>query len=382
MSARESVALFPVVTLMSHASLTLLLGLMLAPSACALQSAEHAPAEPAPAELGQVHWLRDLDAGLAASRQSGLPVFVLFQEVPGCATCVAFGQDALSQPLLVEAIETLFVPVCIDNSAGGKDAEMLRRYDEPAFNFPVCRFFGPDGTELLPRRDRIWTSGGIATRMVGALAAAGRPAPEWLLLAEAGLALERQQTATFAMSCFWEGEAHLGALEGVVSTRPGFVAGQEVVEVAYDPTRVAYGTLVKEAGSMQCASTVWAHAGEQLAAAKELVGERARELTGPVRDAGADDRTRSLAGRPAAYLPLLPVQAARVNAALAGGAAIGPWLSPRQLALLAAVEAALRADSHALDGLVRPLVVDKLPAYQAALAGRLAAAVPEAPRNS
>ena len=34
-------------------------------------------------EVGTVKWGRDLDAALAASKASGKPVFVLFQEVPG-----------------------------------------------------------------------------------------------------------------------------------------------------------------------------------------------------------------------------------------------------------------------------------------------------------
>jgi len=34
-------------------------------------------------EIGTVEWGRDLDSALAASKASGKPVFVLFQEVPG-----------------------------------------------------------------------------------------------------------------------------------------------------------------------------------------------------------------------------------------------------------------------------------------------------------
>ncbi len=34
-------------------------------------------------ELGTVKWSRDLPASLEASKKSGKPVFLLFQEVPG-----------------------------------------------------------------------------------------------------------------------------------------------------------------------------------------------------------------------------------------------------------------------------------------------------------
>ncbi len=36
-----------------------------------------------PVEVGDVHWGRDFDAALKMSAESGKPVLVLFQEVPG-----------------------------------------------------------------------------------------------------------------------------------------------------------------------------------------------------------------------------------------------------------------------------------------------------------
>ena len=77
-----------------------------------------------PKELGRVHWQRDFDGVLLAAQESHKPVFVLFQEVPGCQTCVSFGEQVLSNPLLVEAIETEFIPVFVYNNRSGKDAEI------------------------------------------------------------------------------------------------------------------------------------------------------------------------------------------------------------------------------------------------------------------
>ena len=76
-----------------------------------------------PIELGRVHWKRDLDAALAEARAAKKPVFALFQEIPGCATCQRFGAGPLSNPLLVEAIEELFVPVATYNNRQGDDAQ-------------------------------------------------------------------------------------------------------------------------------------------------------------------------------------------------------------------------------------------------------------------
>ncbi len=41
--------------------------------------------------------------GSLRALRSGQPLLVLFQEVPGCSSCVAFGKNVLSHPLLVGA---------------------------------------------------------------------------------------------------------------------------------------------------------------------------------------------------------------------------------------------------------------------------------------
>ena len=51
------------------------------------------------------------------------------------------------------------------------------------------------------------------------------------------------ETATFAMYCYWTGEATVGRVDGVVATRIGFRAGKEIIEVDYDPARTDVGKL-------------------------------------------------------------------------------------------------------------------------------------------
>ena len=75
--------------------------------------------DPLPAntvEVGIVRWGRDLDMALKESERSGKPVFVLFQEVLGCIGCRTFGSEVLSNLLLVEAIESEFLPVLVYNN--------------------------------------------------------------------------------------------------------------------------------------------------------------------------------------------------------------------------------------------------------------------------
>ena len=45
--------------------------------------AEKAGHGPEAVEWGKVEWRRDLEEGIAAAKDSGKPLFLLFQEVPG-----------------------------------------------------------------------------------------------------------------------------------------------------------------------------------------------------------------------------------------------------------------------------------------------------------
>jgi hypothetical protein len=332
------------------------------------------PAEPPDnaQELGRVRWGRDLDAALAASVETAKPVFLLFQEIPGCQTCVDFGQSPLSHPLLVEAIETEFVPVAIYNNRPGKDAAMLERYDEPAWNYPVMRFLDAKGKDIVPRRDRIWETGPVAERLIEALKAAGRPVPEYLRLAAVETAPRQTAKATFAMHCYWDGEAQLGSIEGVVRTRAGWVGSDEVVEVVYDPDVLGYEKLVNAARQRQCATKIYAHDEQQLETARALAGGIAAGLDAPARSAKASDQKFALRHCELRYLPLTPMQATKVNADLRSGKDPARWLSPRQRELVEAVRRAVAKDEDALRGLERPDSLTQLAAYEDELRARLA----------
>lgn len=258
---------------------------------------------------------------------------------------MGFGSGPLSHPLLVEAIEDQFVPVLVYNNreAGdeGGDAELLARFSEPSWNNPVVRFLDASGADLIPRKDGVWTADGLAARMIAALEAAKREVPAYLRLAHDELAVAEPRRAVFAMYCFWEGEAKLGALDGVLATRPGFAAAkgakeeekeEEVVAVTYDPARASYEQLVRTAQALECASTVFCADDEQLAVARRLAKEKA--ILEPVqpRDAPPSDRKHALRASPLWWVPMTSLQQSRVNAALFERQDPSRWLSPRQVA--------------------------------------------------
>lgn len=293
-----------------------------------------------PEELGKVQWLRDFDKGLERAALEDKPVFLLFQEVPGCATCRNYGAEVLSHPLIVEAIETLFVPVAIFNNKGGKDAEVLRYYNEPSWNNPVVRIVDYDRLDIIPRVSGNYSQLGVVQAMVFALERRSKAIPAYLQLLYEEL-LARQQgteTTTLSMYCFWTGEKVLGQLGGVIATEAGFMGGREVVQVTYNPKDISFEEVVKAGQQARCADRVYAHDEAQKAAATAMLGQGKTSSRSSFRPDG--DPKYYLSKTHYRFVPMFPLQAARANALIGQGKSPERVLSPRQ------VELAKQAKAH------------------------------------
>lgn len=305
-------------------------------------ASDQAPDKPAylsrPSELGDVNWLRDFDEAVQKSKTTCTPLLILFQEVPGCSTCVNYGEQVLSYPLIVEAAESLFIPVAVFNNIPGPDEKTLKSFKEKAWNNPVVRIVSPDRADLVPKVAGNYTVAGLAGAMVAALTKENRQAPKYLrLLSEEATARARGvERATFAMHCFWEGEGALGGIDGVVGTMPGFLDKLEVVEVEFDPEVVDYDMLVKKAQSAECAARVFTRSDGQHKTATKLVGRSAVRHDGRVRP---DKQPKYyLSKSPLCHVPMTGIQACRVNAAVGSKSDARIYLSPRQSQLLSVIE--------------------------------------------
>ena len=136
---------------------------------------------PTPDEVGSVSWSRDYYDALEKSEKTGRPIFLLFQEVPGCIGCKTFGRTVLSDPQLVKVIETDFIPVLVfNNRSHGTDAELLKKFNEPSWNYQVIRFIDSSENDIIPRKDGVWDRTGVASRMISVLETLERPVPRYL----------------------------------------------------------------------------------------------------------------------------------------------------------------------------------------------------------
>jgi hypothetical protein len=264
-------------------------------------------------ELGDVAWLRDYDRALAVAAENGKPVLLLFQEVPGCSTCVRFGQDVLTHPLMVELIADRFVPVAIFNNRSGADAEILRRYGEPSWNNPVARFLGPNGAELTPKLADRYDALGLYEKITAVLDKLGEDVPGYFRLLGRDLLVEYglSKTVTYSTPCFWSGETSLAQHPAVITTDAGWVNGEEAVQVHFDPRETSRSDLDVYAGA---------------------------EGFDPVESGhfGLDPEPQFYLRKNAArHLPLTPAQRTRINLAVPYHTPLADLLSPQQCAWLA-----------------------------------------------
>ena len=280
-----------------------------------------------PAELGKVSWLRNYDEALAVAVQKNLPVLILFQEVPGCSNCTRFGHQVLSHPLIVEAIETCFVPLCIYNNKTGHDADVLKKYHEPAWNNPVVRIVDNKGADLVPRQPNFASMAATVTTINQGILKAGREVPGYMALlqtetesAESGHVSE----AYFSMYCFWSGEKEIGGIDGVLATEAGFMHGKEVVRVTYRDDKVKLADLYTRAKSRGCADDVYGPINKDNKIAVKPSGHYRKD----------EQDKYYVHGSPYRYVPMTELQKTRVNRALGTGRNPGEFLSPRQLAWL------------------------------------------------
>ena len=297
-------------------------------------------------ELGHVKWMRSYDDALALAQKEDKHVFILFQEVPGCATCRNYGQNLLTHPHIVEAIETYFVPLTIFNNKGGEDAKILSKFGEPSWNNPVARIIDPKKEkDVVKRLNGRYDMLSLIQTISQGILASHKLIPIYLELLQEEYAANDLRETHLSMFCFWSGEKNLGKLDGVLSTRAGFMNGAEVVKVTYDANELSETDLISYASNRQCADAVFTDDQREVKAAKKL--KIASRGTGKFRP---DKEPKYYTfNSDYKYLPMTELQALKVNSALSERLSPDEFLSPRQKLLLKSIRSNQKNKISAID---------------------------------
>lgn len=264
-------------------------------------------------ETGTIEWGRNYHEALAQSQTTGKPLFLLFQEVPGCAGCKDFGREVLSNPLIKKSVEEAFIPIYIRNNAStGHDHEILKKFKEPAWNYQVVRFIGSDGKDLIPRKDRVWDAKSLAERMKKALKEAGQKIPPALDLVYLESDKTNHKQVAFSMFCYWTGEAELGKVNGVITTEAGWLDGHEVTLVTYHDKTISLENLHAAAEKVDCARAVYLPEGTPPLQTKSRL--KIGKLDNSYRKAKSSDQKKQVEGTGIASSHFTPAQLTKINA--------------------------------------------------------------------
>lgn len=285
-------------------------------------------------ELGLVKWTRSYSKAVESAKLQNKPIFILFQEVPGCSTCKNYGKNLLTHPHVVEAIESYFVPLVIFNNKGGADAQILEKFGEPSWNNPVVRIIDAQSEkDVVNRLNGRYDMESLTNTIKNGILASNNLIPEYMNLLHKEHSVKDLRETHFAMYCFWSGEKNLGSLDGVIATKAGFMNGAEVVKIKYDADKVEESDLISFASNKGCADGVFSNDQREVKEAKKL--NIRTQKKGKFR---ADKQPKYYTfNTEYKYLPMTYLQALKVNTAISKNMSPEVYLSPRQLETLALI---------------------------------------------
>lgn len=187
-------------------------------------------------ELGKVSWTRNFYNALKLSKEKGMPIFLMFQEVPGCFTCVSVGENILSNPLFVDLIEHEFIPLVIYNNVEGEDRVILNLFNEKAWNNPTFYFLNDLGENIVPKFEDSLNSLELVERAKSCLLEYKKTYPKYLdaIINDIRVREGMTKTTIYETPCFWSGETTLIQHPAIYTTEAGWIGEKEVVKVHYN----------------------------------------------------------------------------------------------------------------------------------------------------
>jgi hypothetical protein len=274
-------------------------------------------------ELGcmQFHFASFHDA-TNYSRTTRRPVLLVQAEMPGDTEA---GREIFSHPLIVEAADSLFTTVF--NKGENYSCSASRSASGKSRRTRVG-FFDELGKEIVPSLSAdMLTRAGIAEAMIATLEACEQPVPKYLKIlydeergriapGPVGLPVPCYYRAVFGMNDSTLGEVEFAGLEGVISTRAGFLDKQKIVQVIYDSARLSFGSVIHYALKRNVGDIIYYQTNDERMIATIQI-QRLKEnskLTEFLGTIQLDyDPKRALRKSPLRYVPLTELQATRAN---------------------------------------------------------------------
>ena len=291
-------------------------------------------------ELGYMHF----DCGTLGEAQplaiaSGKPMLAIEVRIPGDTDV---GRDIFCHPLIVEACQSLFVPVV--RIIEDKQDESPRQYNirsGPTFvqrapSGKPCRtkvaFLDPHSGEFLatPLYGDMLTPVGMVSSMAHVLAnwSSCFGVPKYLsLLCEEemgkidGVNKQRPRpkdyVAFFALEDSAKGEVEFAGLDGVFATRVVFISGRRAVEVSYDSCKMAHCSLIRHALNRDMVIIAYYKTNDEKRAAEVEIARANVVSVGLEKFEGGiqsdNDPKRALRKTPLRFVPMTDIQATRAN---------------------------------------------------------------------
>ena len=281
------------------------------------------------------------------SKRSNKAIFILFHESAVHHTGHSL-ESVLSNPLLVEAVDTYFITVLVPKRATNlAERELLKKYRTCGLKkTSIVRIVDYKGRYLAGKVNRCdeWN---LARAMGRALVAQGLKVPTYLKLLCLESDPDAEGVAIFGMSSFREGEVAFAKHKGIVSTRAGWIGSKQSVEVSYNPKICPYSKLVQHAIKENAANVIYCLNGRQMRIASSEVRRAWKDsiMVGRIHPLGTisvldADSKFYLSETALLYVPLLRVQAVKANLLLSqhDAARCSALLSPRQRILWSEAE--------------------------------------------
>lgn len=219
------------------------------------------------AELGYLEFpFSDISEACTVAESTGKPIFAFHTTLPGDEDV---GEEIFSHPVIVEAIQTLFVPVlCIEEVTA--DTPVRRSSSGRRCRASVL-IMEATSLELLiddPLVGDTLTKEDVLGAMVKALEKLGNCVPKYLQVLQKGEISCEEKRLVVGTGDPARAEIEFVTLEGVVAVSSNLWTQQRVVVVNYDPRRITFSMLVRHAVQHSLCDTVYHLVNEERIAAQ------------------------------------------------------------------------------------------------------------------